>query len=231
MKKTWGMVAILLSSAALATGNNHNNDPEMQQDQRQGQEQEQHQGQQQGQHQSNANELNIETAAAGGAANNEGNELSVNTNYEGGPADLVLVPNNNTEPCLRVFGFSFGNKDGSGMFGVPWRSKQCDYKGFASDADAQGNQELGWFWRCHMKSAYKVFKSKGESVESAVTDCHGEMMTSVGMVRTIATLREQLTTVSELREIDNNSYKERMELQKQLCEESNNRVHEACQAK
>lgn len=229
MKKILGMTILLLSGVALATGNGHNNDPEMQQDQHQGQGQEQgqHQGQQQGQ----SNAVTVETAAAGGAANNEGNELSVNSTYESGPADLVLVPNNNTESCLRVFGFAFGNTDGSGMFGVPWRSKQCDYKGFASDADAQGNIALGWFWRCHMKTAYKTFKSKGESVESAVTDCQTKMIDAVGMVRTISTLREQLTTVNEMRELDNESYKERMVLQRQLCEESNNRVHEACQTK
>lgn len=150
------------------------------QGQHQGQAQDQRQGQDQGQSQeahsasdsSSVSESYSESFSdAASAANNEGNSLSVESNYESGPADLVLVPNNNTERCLRVFGFSFGNKEGSGMLGVPWRSKQCDYKGFASDADAQGNFDLGWFWRCHMKSAYKVFRDKGETVESAIDDC------------------------------------------------------------
>lgn len=224
--------------AAYATGGGRDDD--QQQDQRQhqgqGQEQDQHQGQEQdqgqeqGQHQSNANDVSIENAAAGGSAVNEGNEqnIDISSNYEGGPADLVLVPNNNTEGCLRVFGFSFGNTEGSGMFGVPWRSAQCDYGHMAAAADAQGNQELGWFWRCQMKSAYKVFREKGEDKDVAISQCHDRMIGAVGMVRTIETLTEQLTASEELREIERDRHERLTEELNTLCEESKDRMMTAC---
>lgn len=204
------------------------------QGQHQGQEQDQHQDQDQGQDQTqsleNANTLNVETAAAGGAANNEGNQqnIEISSNYEGGPADLVLVPNNNTERCLRVFGFSFGNTDGSGMLGLPFRSAQCDYGQFASAADAQGNLELGWYWRCHMKSAYRTFKDKGEKAETAISQCHDRMIGAVGMVRTIETLREQLTASEELRQIERNRHENLTEELSEQCEESKDRIAAAC---
>jgi hypothetical protein len=200
--------------AAYATGKRY-------EDNSQDQRQDQHQGQEQGQHQ-NAH-ANANAEAAGGAANNEGNNLSVNSNYEGGPADLLLVPNNNTENCLRVFGFSFGNKDGSGMFGFPWRSKQCDYKGFAADADAQGNLELGWFWRCHMKSAYKVFRDKGESEEAAIGQCHEQM---VGKVELLTRVHELETELLEYEE--NASQADVTKHAVEVCTESTTRAFEKC---
>ncbi len=162
---------VLIPGLAFATKPMPPKQPQQEQSQHQKQSQEAHSNSDSISNADVANTLTVENAAAGGSADNEGNSLSVESNYESGPADLVLIPNNNTERCLRVFGFAFGNKDGSGMLGVPWRSKQCDYKGFASDADAQGNFDLGWFWRCQMKSAYKIFKGPGESSESAIEDC------------------------------------------------------------
>lgn len=180
-------------------------------------EQDQHQKQEQGQHQESRSEAHA-AAESLSEANNEGNSLSVNS--ESGPADLVLVPNNNTEKCLRVFGFSFGNRDGSGMFGVPWRSKQCDYKSFAADADAQGNLELGWFWRCHMKSAYKVFKGKDESTETAIGQCQERMMGKVAQARTIEKLRAENEFLQNERRIE-----------REKCSEAKNRITESCYQK
>jgi hypothetical protein len=172
--------------------------------------------------------VTVENAAAGGSASNEGNSLSVESNYEGGPADLVLIPNNNTESCLRVFGFSFGNKDGSGMFGFPWRSKACDYKAFAADADAQGNLELGWFWRCHMKSAYKVFKDKGESDEAAIGQCHDQMVGRVELLTRVEQLEDELEFERNERRIERenaNASRQRIE---NACEQSKDRILAGC---
>lgn len=208
------------------------NEMNQEQDQHQGQEQDQdqHQGQEQGQHQSNANDVSIENAAAGGSAVNEGNEqnIEISSNYEGGPADLVLVPNNNTERCLRVFGFSFGNKDGSGMLGVPWRSDACDYEAAADDAFAAGERELGWFWKCQNKSLARRFKDKGEDWDTARSQCHSQMVGEVTSLRTIETLREQLTASEDLRRIERERHEELTTELNQLCEESKDRIAAAC---
>lgn len=172
--------------------------------------------------------VTVENAAAGGSASNEGNNLTVESNYEGGPADLVLIPNNNTERCLRVFGFSFGNKEGSGMFGVPWRSKACDYKGFASDADAQGNLELGWFWRCHMKSAYRVFRDKGESANDAIGQCHDQMVGKVALLTRVNELEDALEFERNERAIERDNAKASRQRIEDACEESKDRILEGC---
>lgn len=99
-------------------------------------------------------------------AESGGNSLSVESNYEGSQADLVLVPNNNTESCLRVFGLAFGNKNGSGMIGVPWRSYACDLEAAADDAFAQGNLVLGWTWKCKMRASVRAFGSEEACVET-----------------------------------------------------------------
>jgi hypothetical protein len=171
----------------------------------------------------------------GGAASatNEGNSIDIdaseNNNIENNSSNIVLVPNNNTEKCLRVFGFAFGADGDSAAFGVPWRSKQCDYKGFASDADAQGNLELGWYWRCHMKTAYKTFKDKNESTETAIQQCHDRMIGAVGMVKTISTLTEQLAFSENERRIAREKHSESTERLTQACEESKDRILQACQ--
>ena len=212
--------------------------------QTQAQEQDQTQTQDQAQMQDqtlhNANEIKVETAAAGGAAHNEGNQQDVNisSNYEAGPGDLVLVPNNNTEQCLRVVGLAFGNDDASGMLGVPFRSKQCDFGKFAAAADAQGNIELGWYWRCHMKSAYRVFKSRGKSAETAIEDCHHRMLDELGRKRVLDHLQrrvKELTTerglLLEQVQADSDNYSRAIKKARQDCSEALERQHQSCQEK
>ena len=169
----------------------------------------------------------------GGAASatNEGIDIDASdqSSVENNSSNVVLVPNNNTEKCLRVWGIAWGRDGTSGALGVPWRSKQCDYNGFASSADAQGNLELGWYWRCHMKSAYKTFKDKNESTETAIVQCHDRMIGAVGMVSTISTLTEQLATSEDLRSIERDRHEKLTTELNQLCAESNDRVMQACQ--
>ena len=159
----------------------------------------------------------VSTSEAAASATNEGNALSVNSSYESGPADLVLVPNNNTENCLRVFGFSFGNREGSGMLGVPFRSKSCDYEQAADDAFAAGERELGWFWKCQNKSLYKTFQLDGMSKDEAKDLCHRKAVGEIGNVQTIEALKGDLVFLQREREIE-----------RENCEASKDRIGQAC---
>ena len=159
----------------------------------------------------------ISTSEAAASATNEGNALSVNSSYESGPADLVLVPNNNTENCLRVFGFSFGNREGSGMLGVPFRSKSCDYEQAADDAFAAGERELGWFWKCQNKSLYKTFQLDGMSKDEAKDLCHRKAVGEIGKIQTIEALKDDLAFLQREREIE-----------REKCEASKDRIVGAC---
>ena len=159
----------------------------------------------------------VSTSEAAASATNEGNALSVNSRYESGPADLVLVPNNNTENCLRVFGFSFGNREGSGMLGVPFRSKSCDYEQAADDAFAAGERELGWFWKCQNKSLYKTFQLDGMSKDEAKDLCHRKAVGEIGNVQTIEALKGDLAFLQREREIE-----------RENCEASKDRIGQAC---
>jgi len=159
----------------------------------------------------------VSTSEAAASATNEGNALSVNSSYESGPADLVLVPNNNTENCLRVFGFSFGNREGSGMLGVPFRSKSCDYEQAADDAFAAGERELGWFWKCQNKSLYKTFQLDGMSKDEAKDLCHRKAVGEIGNVQTIEALKNDLVFLQREREIE-----------RENCEASKDRIGQAC---
>ena len=71
-------------------------------------------------------------------ANNEGIDIdaSDNSRIENNSSNVVLVPNNNTENCLRVWGIAWGESGKSGALGVPWRSKKCDTEAAADDAAA-----------------------------------------------------------------------------------------------
>ena len=159
----------------------------------------------------------VSTSEAAASATNEGNALSVNSSYESGPADLVLVPNNNTENCLRVFGFSFGNREGSGMLGVPFRSKSCDYEQAADDAFAAGERELGWFWKCQNKSLYKTFQLDGMSKDEAKDLCHRKAVGAIANVQTIEALKNDLAFLQREREIE-----------RENCEASKDRIVGAC---
>jgi len=123
-----------------------------------------------------------EAVAYGGAATSMigdttgGAGGSVTMNSRGGN-DTVYVPNNNTESCLRVFGFAIPTKDGAIILGWPWRSQPCDLEAAADDAFSQGLMALGWSFKCKQKSLIKAFESEEQcnSVTTATLDLHGEL--------------------------------------------------------
>jgi len=135
------------------------------------------------------------TGGAGGDANAMGGEATANTgpidNSSGGGnstvstrssnTNVVLVPNNNTAGCLRVYGLSFGNGDGAAALGIPTRDKACDYEAAADDAASTGDHDIAWYWRCHKENLYKPFRDKGESAESAIVDCFAKMTEMLGV--------------------------------------------------
>ncbi len=166
----------------------------------------------------------LSESAAAAEASNEGNSLSVNENYESGPADLILVPNNNTENCLRVFGFAFGNNNGSGMFGIPWRSNACDYEGAADDAFAAGMHDLGWFWKCNNSSLYSRFKDKGESKQEAIEQCHAKALGELSSRAVIAGLKASLKASKENVQF----LQEERRIERIKCNDAKNRITEAC---
>ena len=99
-----------------------------------------------------------------------------NFNSESTNTNVVVVPNNNTANCMRVFGLSFGNGDGAGGLGYPHRDKACDFEQAADDAAAIGNHKIAWWWRCHKKNLLKTFKTKDMSDEMAQLSCWNSMM-------------------------------------------------------
>ena len=115
------------------------------------------------------------TAMAG--ASNEGVNVENNTQFrsESNNTNVVLVPNNNTANCMRVWGISFGTSDGAAGLGLPTRDKSCDFEQAADDAAATGNHVIAWYWRCHKPNLYKQFRSRGEENRSAIIDCFEQM--------------------------------------------------------
>lgn len=99
-----------------------------------------------------------------------------NFNSESNNTNVVLVPNNNTANCMRVFGLSFGNGDGAGGLGYPHRDRACDFEQAADDAAAIGNHKIAWWWRCHKKNLMKTFKTREMSDEMAQLACWNSMM-------------------------------------------------------
>lgn len=162
--------------------------------------------------------VDVDVGSTVSGANNEGNSLSLESTYESGPADLVLVPNNNTESCLRVFGFSGGNREGSAMFGVPFRSHACDFDKAADAAAAVGDHETAWFWRCHKKALWKTYaigERKGRK-QRAVAACTADM---AGEAAKNARLLEQDRRIQRL--IDEREHDRRE------CAESKQRIADA----
>lgn len=167
--------------------------------------------------------------AEGGAAtaSNEGvNVGGDSSNVENNSSTVVLVPNNNTENCLRIWGIAFGNSNGSGGLGYPHRSAACDYEQAADDAGAVGDHNLAWYWRCHKKNVYKPFKvkvkgqSRQERNANAVEACHRKMvqfLDSGTAAERIKQLTEQRDTLLKERAYD-----------QQRCNESKDRILEGC---
>lgn len=75
---------------------------------------------------------------------------------------------------MRVYGLSFGNGDGAGALGVPFRDKACDYEQAADDAAAMGEHKIAWWWRCHKKNLWKTFE--GDSREMKHLACWNSMV-------------------------------------------------------
>ena len=216
MKTVLLIGALLFAGIAFATGDDDDSDRTQTQDQEQSQKQ--FQGQEQ--------MVSIESAAAGGQAINEGNDQSVEFNSvsEARAPDILMVPNNNTEKCLRIFGLSFSTTDGGGGIGFPWRSAACDFEQAADDAFAGGERDLGWFWKCQSKNLYKPFRSKGESKESAMSDCQNRMMQGVSQVQVIAKLKDDLNEMNLLRERELEQYRQ----SRRRCEDTTAKLEENC---
>ena len=114
---------------------------------------------------------------------------------ENNSINSVLVPNNNTSECMRVFGLSFGNGDGAAALGYPVRDAACDYESAADDAAASGNHDIAWFWRCQKKNMQKIFGAKKFMLwqkhdAGAATRCYNQMSEGLSMAETIKTLQE-----------------------------------------
>lgn len=220
------LIALILATNANAWTPKPKPDPaaKQTQTQKQAQSQDQYQGQQQ-----QANSKASSKSVASSEAVNEGNSLSVNS--EAGPADLVLVPNNNTETCLRVFGFAWGNKDASGMLGIPWRSGKCDYEQAADDAFAAGERETGWFWKCQNKNLYKRFRDEGESRDKAAEDCLARMVGPITMQRQYDALKDDYNFMMNEKKVEREQLQQTIQQTRDDCAESNERVLEACVSK
>ena len=194
--------------------------PKPQTVQEQSQDQHQKQGQDQNQHQtSEANAHSDSVAQSDAAANNEGNSLSVESNYESGPAEVVLVPHNNTANCQRVYGLGGGNTSGNVVLGIPFRDRACDLEAAADDAFAQGNTALGWVFKCKQKNIKREFggkewRSQGEQL------CLEQVASIVNLNDRIRILEEQKTTLLNLRQTENAQ-----------CEDAKTRIVEGCTRK
>jgi len=221
-----GLAAVLYVSQAHATGGGNNGDD---QDQTQGQDQGQHQGQAQGQGQGQgqAQQVNVNIGGEGagslvsqGATTMDAGDTTVdmsdNSRVENNSSNIVMVPNNNTENCLRVWGLAFGKNGESAAFGLPFRSKKCDYEQAADDAFAQGEREIGWFWKCENTNLSKSFKDHDDPSAA----CLARMIGSITATRLIATQKQTIK-----------DYEQREQELKQACNDSKNRMMEACTSK
>lgn len=149
------------------------------------------------------------SAEAGDAAASSDNSVEIGgDSVENNSSNVVLVPNNNTESCVRVFGLAFGKNGESGAIGFPWRSKACDYEQAADDAFAAGERELGWFWKCQNKSLAKVFRLDGMGWDEAKHQCHLKAVGTVDAYATIDKLKSDLAFIQNERRIEQEQCKE-----------------------
>lgn len=194
--------------------------------QAQGQYQGQGQAQKQSSYQGQAlnNELAVSSeVAATGSAVNEGNEQNISVSHEARAPDVVMVTNNNTERCLRVWGLSFVNQNGGGGLGVPYRSKECDLEAAADDAAAHGLLELAWTFKCKQKSLQRAFggqdwRKTGEGkCLRAARESLREKLTVHEQEQTIGVLRDRLAILQNERIVD-----------REDCERSKDRIIEGC---
>lgn len=141
----------------------------------------------------------------------------VDISTENNSSNIVLVPNNNTEQCIRVYGIAFGKDGEAGAIGWPWRSKPCDLNAAAADAFAAGERELGWFWKCHNKHLFKGFRKKDMTDEQAIKACHDYTVGEVRNVAVIRRLREQIEFLQRERKIE-----------RERCSDEKERISERC---
>ena len=115
------------------------------------------------------------------SATNEGIDIDASdqSRVENKSSNIVLVPNNNTESCLRIWGLSWGNSSGAGGLGYPHRSAACDFEQAGDDAAAIGDHQMAWYWRCHKRNIWKTFKGKGGNKDQAIQACHAKMVTFI----------------------------------------------------
>lgn len=159
-----------------------------------------------------------ESVSGAMADSNASNDLTVEGDtVENNSSNIVLVPNNNTESCIRVWGIAWGESGKSGALGVPWRSKACDLEQAADDAFAAGERELGWFWKCQSKNLYKVFMRDGIHKDEAKYLCHQKAVGEISNQQTITRLRKDLDFLQLEREID-----------REKCNQSKDRIADAC---
>ena len=182
-------------------------------------------------------DTDVDVDATGGAAyaeaeggyamsgsTNEGNDNSNTINTENNSSNIVLVPNNNTENCLRVFGIAFGQDGSAGSLGIPWRSRSCDLESAADDAFAAGEREWGWYWKCQNKNLARSFRLDGMSWDEARFECHKRAVGYATAVQTIMDLKSHIESL-EAELAQNNA---RMNTVAEECRESAERAHATC---
>lgn len=176
----------------------------------------------------------VSTSDSASSASNEGNTLEggdVNVggdSVENNSSNVVLVPNNNTESCVRVWGIAFGRDSDSAALGIPWRSGSCDFSQAASAADAQGNLELGWYWRCHMKNLYKTFRDSSETKEEAIRECHERMIEPGKKDAIIEELTRKLEVAVDEGARERSRLNKALVDERQKCKEQTDRAVEGC---
>lgn len=158
------------------------------------------------------------TTLTTGSTTLEGGDTTFNSTNES--SNVVLVPNNNTENCLRIWGISFGTSSASGGIGYPHRSAACDYEQAADDAAAVGDQNLAWYWRCHKRNIRKPFKGKGVSSAQATEACHAKM-TQFMDVGTLAMRNSELERRVQI-------LLDEREFDRDRCNEAKDRIMEGC---
>ena len=131
---------------------------------------------------------------AGGAggnaqATNDGVSTEISNDYksESHNTNVVLVPNNNTANCMRVWGISFGTSEGAAGLGLPTRDASCDFEQAADDAAATGNHKIAWWWRCHKKNLYKTFMTNRSAAEARLA-CWNSMVEMIAPIDTSSIL-------------------------------------------
>lgn len=181
---------------------------------------EQQQAQQMAQQQTQTSEsLSQSDAAAASSANNEGNSLSVESNVEASPAEVVLVPHNNTASCQRVYGLGGGNTTGNIVLGLPFRDRSCDLEAAADDAFAQGNTALGWVFKCKQKNIKREFGGKEWRTEGERL-CLEQVASIVNLNDRIKHLEKQKATLLDLRQVERTQ-----------CNEAKDRIIKGCTRK